>query len=255
MSDDQSDLVLQVVMEVGGDSSVTAVDVAEHPVVAPLAAGRGELTGLALWLMAERHQVQPPCTLLHARSSLDIQGSVTMQTSTLILHVTLANVRNLTRAACRLRFDYRPQLFRFCLRATAVVHSAAMVRISTLRVLLLQGPRSAHAPFLATLPAATLSPLLWNEEQLGWIKGSPVVAEARARRAALEAEWAGIAETVAADPSLYPPGDDPKTWPEACCAERRIALVVPCVRHHPFCCSTDFSDPQILLALANGRTL
>ena len=47
----------QVVMEVSGDSSVTAVDVAEHPVVGPLAAGRGELTGLALWLMAERHQV------------------------------------------------------------------------------------------------------------------------------------------------------------------------------------------------------
>ena len=44
-------------MEVGGDASVTAVDVAEHPVVAPLAAGRGELTGLALWLMAERRQV------------------------------------------------------------------------------------------------------------------------------------------------------------------------------------------------------
>ena len=48
-------------MEVGGDSSVTAVDVAEHPVVAPLAAGRGELTGLALWLMAERRQVSASC--------------------------------------------------------------------------------------------------------------------------------------------------------------------------------------------------
>lgn len=37
---------------------MTAVDVAEHPVVGALAAGRGELTGLALWLMAEREQVQ-----------------------------------------------------------------------------------------------------------------------------------------------------------------------------------------------------
>ena len=53
---------LQVVMEVSGDSSVTAVDVADHPVVGGLAAGRGELTGLALWLMAERCQVGPsPC--------------------------------------------------------------------------------------------------------------------------------------------------------------------------------------------------
>ena len=74
---------------------------------------------------------------------------------------------------------------------------------------LLQGPRSAYAQFLATLPAATLSPLLWSEEQLAWIRGSPVHAEARARRAALEAEWAGIAETAAADPSLYPPGRNP----------------------------------------------
>ncbi len=46
-----------MVMEVSGNSSVTAVDVVEHPVVGRLAAGRGELTGLALWLMAERHQV------------------------------------------------------------------------------------------------------------------------------------------------------------------------------------------------------
>ena len=46
-------------MEVGGNSSVTAVDVAEHPVVGPLAADRGELTGLALWLIAERRQVSP----------------------------------------------------------------------------------------------------------------------------------------------------------------------------------------------------
>lgn len=44
-------------MEVGGDCSVTAVDVADHPVVGAVAEGRGELTGLALWLMAERAQV------------------------------------------------------------------------------------------------------------------------------------------------------------------------------------------------------
>jgi hypothetical protein len=46
-------------MEVSGDSSVTAVDVADHPVVGNLAASRSELTGLALWLMAERRQVSP----------------------------------------------------------------------------------------------------------------------------------------------------------------------------------------------------
>ena len=71
-----------------------------------------------------------------------------------------------------------------------------------------QGSRSRRAPFLATLPAATLSPLLWSDEQLSLIKGSPVQAEARTRRAALEAEWAAIAESVAADLSLYPPGNE-----------------------------------------------
>ena len=45
-------------MEVSGDCSVTAVDVADHPVVGGIAEGHGELTGLALWLMAERAQVR-----------------------------------------------------------------------------------------------------------------------------------------------------------------------------------------------------
>lgn len=40
--------------ELPQDIAITAVDVAKHPLVADLAEGRGELTGLALWLMAER---------------------------------------------------------------------------------------------------------------------------------------------------------------------------------------------------------
>ena len=44
-------------MELPGDISVTTVDVSAHAEAAPLAAGRGELTGLALWLMAERQKV------------------------------------------------------------------------------------------------------------------------------------------------------------------------------------------------------
>ena len=34
--------------------AVTTADVTSHPLVAPLAEGRGELVGLALWLLAER---------------------------------------------------------------------------------------------------------------------------------------------------------------------------------------------------------
>lgn len=44
----------QVVMEVPSELAVTAYDVKQHEVVAELAEGRSELTGLALWVMAER---------------------------------------------------------------------------------------------------------------------------------------------------------------------------------------------------------
>lgn len=66
-------LPIQALLELPGDISVTGVDVAAHPDVAPLAAGRGELTGLALWLMAEQAKVLetlysptagPPCSCI-----------------------------------------------------------------------------------------------------------------------------------------------------------------------------------------------
>ena len=44
-------------MELPGDISITTVDVCAHAEAGPIAAGRGELTGLALWLMAERQKV------------------------------------------------------------------------------------------------------------------------------------------------------------------------------------------------------
>lgn len=49
---------MQALVELPGDISVTAVDVAAHEDVSGLAEGRGELTGLALWLMAERQKVR-----------------------------------------------------------------------------------------------------------------------------------------------------------------------------------------------------
>ena len=47
----------QAVVELPSDLSITAVDVAAHDTVASLAEGHGELTGLALWLLAERQKV------------------------------------------------------------------------------------------------------------------------------------------------------------------------------------------------------
>ena len=44
-------------MELPSDLSITTVDVGTHETVASLAEGQGELTGLALWLLAERQKV------------------------------------------------------------------------------------------------------------------------------------------------------------------------------------------------------
>lgn len=59
---------MQALVELPGDISVTAVDVAAHEEVSGLAEGRGELTGLALWLMAERQKVRSQG---HQRSILE----------------------------------------------------------------------------------------------------------------------------------------------------------------------------------------
>jgi protein-histidine N-methyltransferase len=44
----------QVVCSIPQDIAITAVDAQSHPVVGPLAEGRGEISSLALWLLAER---------------------------------------------------------------------------------------------------------------------------------------------------------------------------------------------------------
>lgn len=70
-----------------------------------------------------------------------------------------------------------------------------------------QGEGSEWAPFLASLPARTLTPVLWPDALRGeLLRGSPVLAEARQRQAALEREWGAIAEVAAADPGRFSPG-------------------------------------------------
>ena len=75
-----------------------------------------------------------------------------------------------------------------------------------MHVIALQGARSTWSPFLQALPERTLSPILWSDEELDQLMGSPVVGEARDRRAALQSEWATLNEKIAADISQYPPG-------------------------------------------------
>lgn len=72
----------------------------------------------------------------------------------------------------------------------------------------MQGPASEWAPFLATLPRRTLTPVLWPDGlRAELLRGSPVLAEARQRQKALEREWGSIAEGIAAaEPGRYSPG-------------------------------------------------
>ena len=46
-----------VLLQIPGSLAITAVDVAKDPQLEPLAQGRSELVGLALWLMQERSKV------------------------------------------------------------------------------------------------------------------------------------------------------------------------------------------------------
>jgi hypothetical protein len=71
----------------------------------------------------------------------------------------------------------------------------------------MQGERSEWAPFMASLPARTLTPVLWPDALRGeLLRGSPVLAEARQRQAALAREWGAIADAAAADPGRFSPG-------------------------------------------------
>ena len=55
------------------------------------------------------------------------------------------------------------------------------------------GAASASAPLLRSLPPATNTPILWPDaERAALLRGSPTLAEARARDAALDAAWAGL---------------------------------------------------------------
>ncbi|GLC74385.1 hypothetical protein PLESTF_001507400 [Pleodorina starrii] len=68
------------------------------------------------------------------------------------------------------------------------------------------GAASQYAGLLATLPEATLSPLLWEDSELReLLEGSPMLAEARTRREALRQQWAALEPKLRADPGRFPP--------------------------------------------------
>ncbi|KAI8470254.1 MAG: rubisco small subunit N-methyltransferase [Monoraphidium minutum] len=67
------------------------------------------------------------------------------------------------------------------------------------------GGGGAYAPLLAALPESTDSPILWDDKERDeLLRGSPVLEEARARRAALQQQWAQLAEQwAAAEPATF----------------------------------------------------
>lgn len=59
------------------------------------------------------------------------------------------------------------------------------------------GPAAKWAPLLATLPATVDTPVLWDDDERAvLLRGSPVLAEARARDAALDAAHAALVEAA-----------------------------------------------------------
>ncbi|KXZ52752.1 hypothetical protein GPECTOR_8g143 [Gonium pectorale] len=69
-----------------------------------------------------------------------------------------------------------------------------------------KGAASQHADLLSTLPEATLSPLLWEENELKeLLSGSPALEEAQTRRAALRQQWQLLEPKLQAEAARYPP--------------------------------------------------
>ncbi|KAG2498938.1 hypothetical protein HYH03_003128 [Edaphochlamys debaryana] len=69
-----------------------------------------------------------------------------------------------------------------------------------------RGAASQHAALLGTLPESTLTPLLWSDKELDeLLTGSPVGAEARVRREALQKQWADLEPKLRADTAKFPP--------------------------------------------------
>jgi hypothetical protein len=69
----------------------------------------------------------------------------------------------------------------------------------------LQGPASPWAALLAALPPRTETPLLWADRS-DLLQGSPVLAQAEERAAALAAEWEALAAAAAAGPERLAKG-------------------------------------------------
>lgn len=69
-----------------------------------------------------------------------------------------------------------------------------------------QGPDSKYTALLATLPEATLSPILWTDADIGdRLRGSPSMQEAKNRKSAMVRQWEVLAAQHLTDGGRFPP--------------------------------------------------
>lgn len=132
----------EVVLTVPGDLAITSVDVGKAPQLAALAEGRSELVGLALWLMQERAKVR-----------------------------SVGQASDGARALLRWWSPSLPPSLYRCHAALALTGRLAVAMPPCP-----QGAASEWALFLQSLPPATLTPILWpDEERQQLLRGSPVL--------------------------------------------------------------------------------
>ena len=91
-----------------------------------------------------------------------------------------------------------------------------------------QGAASPWAAYLATLPPANGSPLLWSEAEREELQGTAVLEEVEERRDGMRAAWATLFPTLSQlDPVAFPPGDftaELWAWAFTTVAQRAVTL-------------------------------
>jgi hypothetical protein len=179
---------MQAMCQLPQDVAITAVDAHSHPLVGELTAQKGEITSIALWLLAERSQVSkytaafvralPVCP--PPAACCPILGLCTRPGS---LACPASSLPSLTVPV--LRSPHGP--CHFC--RSQCTHLVCVIKDMTDLLQL-------------CVQATTLSPILWDDSlRANELRGSPVLSEARGREAALRAEWADISAAITALPN------------------------------------------------------
>jgi hypothetical protein len=196
---------MQVLVEVPAEGAATVEDARLSPAAAPLAEGRGELTALALWLLAERAEARAfLCTmwchggrggavaarLMQGKSACCwayhiLRNYVFLHVASLLGTSTFSHTRHIAGMRAVMlpedpcaRVARRHRCWQRCRLSPPAGGSVPISwqKCSCIRCtgLAVQGSPK-WAPLLATLPEAVETPVLWPaEERAALLRGSPV---------------------------------------------------------------------------------